>query len=113
MKEKQIIQSLDYGWDLEVMNLTEDDSLEAWHKRQGEHETESQAFFAMARARLRSAFESGLLKKELSMQQFDILHLLFNEGKTTREVADTLRTGLDNVDHQLVKAIKKLNKFFK
>ena len=116
MKEKRIIQSLDYGWDLEdhdVMNLTEEDSLEAWHKRQGEYETESQAFFAMARARLRSAFEAGLLKRGLSMQQYDILSLLFREGKTTREVAELLHTSIENVDNQVVKLVKKLQRFFK
>jgi hypothetical protein len=82
MKNKMVFQSLDHGWDLEnydPMTLTEDDSLEAWHKRQGQYENEQQAFFAMARARLRSAFDAGLVAKRVSMQQYDILHLLFKE----------------------------------
>lgn len=115
MKKKIVIESLDYGWDLdnyEQMELTEDDSLEAWHKRQGQYENEQQAFFAMARARIRSAFEAGLVAKRVSMQQYDILHLLFRENKTTTEIGDILGISVQHVDVQLFRAIKKLQQLF-
>ena len=116
MKFNKRFQSIEHGVDTEnweLINLTEEDSLEAWHNKQAEQERESQAFYATARARLRSAFESGLLRRELSAQQLDILVLLFNQGKTTNEIAQILGCGVDNVDHQLVKLFKKLNKLFK
>lgn len=124
MKARRVIDSLDYGWNEGEfyfphghppysLTLTEDDSLEAWHTRQGEYDTESQAFFAIARARLRTAFEAGLLKKELSMQQYGILYLLFREGKTMREIAELLHTPIENVDNQVIKLVKKLQRFFK
>lgn len=116
MKDKPTFQSLDYGWNTDQCEnsmLTEDDSLEAWHKRQGQYEIEQQAFFAMARARLRSAFEAGLVAKSVSMQQYDILHLLYRENKTTVEIAAILGLSIEQVDVQLLRAIKKLQKLFK
>lgn len=108
--------SLDHGWDLEdyeIMNLCEEDGLEAWHQRQAEYEREQEAFFAMARSRFQFALESGAIKKRLSKQQVQMVKMVLYEKKSVQEIADELKVLRQTVDKQLLRAVIKLRKFFK
>lgn len=108
--------SLDHGWDLEdyeIMNLSEEDGLEAWHQRQAQYEREQEAFFVTARARFKSAFESGAVTKRLSKQQLQLVKMVLWENKSTQQIASELDTSIELVDVQVLRAIKKLKKFFK
>lgn len=100
-------------YDIEELNLTENDSLEAYHQKIANNSKEEEKLYHERQNLLRDANRSGTIFKLLSKQQKNIFKLTFEYNQIPQQIALKLNTSNENIYHQLEKITEKLKNYFK
>jgi len=103
--------SLDYGSDNGTnLQVATTESIESFAQRLADHDKETQNKYVQRLSKLNGVVKTGMVKKILSTQQYDIFQGVFYQKLNTSQIARLIGTNTKTVDNQVIKIGKKLKK---